>query len=305
MADEVCERAHVQEPLSVTVLSPLSGSSTRAWFSPTPDEDGIEQLVQLLRRNNRHAMLKQERHTAALSESPSGIVPTPASPSPPELSGWKGLYRRIIERLGVESIMEVGAGRGRILQAFPDCRRRIAVDVADDWLKEFQAAGIEFLRLDLDRDDLPQLQPVEISICSDVFEHLVHPARALRFLRVATSPAGLLISHVPNEFRLRRTLRIMLGLREATPTHPGFSEHNNPHLRRFTKIGFRRFLETEFRYNLFISDLRYGRTARFLRRLGLSVPYALEGGPTFLSTSSEATYLELQRLKGALTVEYR
>ena len=49
-----------------------------------------------------------------------------------------------------------------------------------------------------------------------------------------------------------------------------------------------------------MSDLRYGKLASFISRIGVRVPYAIEGGPTFLSTNSRATFDELSGIKEKL-----
>jgi hypothetical protein len=216
------------------------------------------------------------------------------------LSGWRLLYTRILEHIRPESVLEVGSGSPDFLQALEGCQRRVAVDGGDRWQQEFLESGIGFYNIDLDHDPLPELDPFQVSVCSDVFEHLLYPDRTLHMLRTLTTESGVLMSHVPNEFRLAKTLKIMLGRREAKYSHPHCDEYNHPHLRRFTRIGFKKFLEREFKYNLFVSDLRYGTLAGLINRVGIRVPYALEGGPTYLSTNSHNTFERLCRIKRAL-----
>lgn len=223
---------------------------------------------------------------------------------PKGLSGWRLLYVNILREIQPSSVLEVGSGSPEFLQSLEDCPRRVAIDGGDRWGDAFRASGIEFRQIDLDNDDLPAMEPFRVTVCSDVFEHLLYPDRTLKFLRSVTADTGFLIAHVPNEFRLQKTSKIMLGRREAKYSHPHCEEFNHPHFHRFTKIGFRKFLELEFRYNLFVSDLRYDRTVRILSMLGLGVPYALEGGPTFLSTNSEETFTRLKEVKRNISAKF-
>ena len=219
---------------------------------------------------------------------------------PKGLSGWRLLYTRILEHLEPGSVIEVGSGSPDFLQALGGCTRRVAIDGGARWEKQFTDSGIDFYQVDLDKGAFPDLDPFEVSVCSDVFEHLMYPERTLHMLHKITADHGFLMSHVPNEFRLAKTVKIMLGRREAKYSHPHCEEFNHPHLRRFTRIGFEKFLQREFKYNLYVTDLRYDRLARLMNRVGIRMPYALEGGPTFLSSNSQETIEKLRRIKYAM-----
>jgi len=67
--------------------------------------------------------------------------------------------------------------------------------------------------------------------------------------------------------------------------------------RRFSDIGYQRFLSRRFAHNLKLSDLRYGRLARLVRAMGLGVPYCLQGGPTYASTNDPEVFKRLEELK--------
>ena len=222
---------------------------------------------------------------------------------PQGLRGWRYLYVSILKHVKPSSLLEVGSGSPEFLKAFNECPRRVAIDGGSRWAQDFLDSGVEFYMVDLDVDDYPTLEPFQVTICSDVFEHLLFPDRTLKFLAENTLEDGFMITHVPNEFHLKKTFRIMLGLQEAKYSHPHCEEYNNPHLHRFTKVGFKKFLQLEFPYNLFISDLRYDRLAKLLKILRIGVPYALEGGPTFMSTRSEETFKRLQSIKQKMMAE--
>jgi hypothetical protein len=106
----------------------------------------------------------------------------------------------------------------------------------------------------------------------------------------------VLFAHVPNEFRLN-TISTMLGRRTSVRYHKGFEEWEDPHLRRFTDLGFDKFLARHFEHRLRIVDLRYTSIMRLLSRLGLSMPLFLEYGPTYLCTNDPHRFAELARVK--------
>jgi len=214
------------------------------------------------------------------------------------VGGWRKLYLAFIEDLAPYTVIELGAGAPEFLVQV-EAARRVAVDVGDRYAGAFQARGIEFSRRDLEKDSLEDLGPVDVAICSDVFEHLINPAVALDRIADLVSDHGVLFSHVPNEYRLGHVLKVMLNRKPTVQFHNADKEWEDPHFRRFSDMGFRRFLERRFRFNLKLSDLRYGRAARAVRALGLGVPFCLQGGPTYASTNDERIFARLTDLKTA------
>ncbi len=213
------------------------------------------------------------------------------------LGSTRRLILRILERhrdLFGDSILEVGAGMPDFLERVPMVRR-MALDVEPYYAEAFRAAGIEFVLRDLEREELDDLGSFDVVVCTDVFEHLLRPAEALSRIARVMAPKGVLFSHVPNEFGLRKTIRVMLGREESVHWHVGQPEWADPHLRRFTDLGYRRFLELRFRHNLRLNALKPSRYERPFNRLGLRAPYCLQAGPTYLSTDDAdlaATFLE-------------
>ena len=212
------------------------------------------------------------------------------------LGGWRKLYLSFIEDLAPYAVIELGAGAPEFLNRI-EAERRVAVDVGQRFAQAFRSRNIEFACRDLEKDNLQDLGPVDVAICSDVFEHLVNPAAALDRVADLIGHHGILFSHVPNEYRLGHILRVMLGRGDTVQFHNGATEWEDPHFRRFSDVGYRRFLSRRFTHNLKLSDLRYGRPARLLRWLGLRVPYCLQGGPTYASTNDPAVFARLEELK--------
>lgn len=216
------------------------------------------------------------------------------------VGSWRGLYLWFLRDLTPGSVAEFGSGDPSFLALVDGGVRRTALDGNEALAGRYAAAGIEFHAVDFARwNPSPELSNFDVAVCSDVFEHLVFPERLLEVISRCLAPDGILFSHVPNEFQLRRTLRILRG-RRVSVYHHDAHEWNDPHLRRFTDLGYERFLATRFPFNLKITDLRYRGWARTLSRLGLRVPFCLEGGPTYASTASESRYRRLLAIKKAL-----
>ncbi len=215
------------------------------------------------------------------------------------IGGWRAIYLRLISALTPSSVIEIGAGSPDFLDQVAAVSR-IAVDIGQRFADEFQAHGIAFACRDIERDDLSDLGPAEVVVCSDVFEHLMSPATALDRIADTLAAEGILLSHVPNEFRPRHMFRIMMGRGESVKFHSGHAEWEDPHFRRFTDIGYRAFLARRFRHSLVLTDLRNGRLARIMTRVGLAVPYCLQEGPTYASTNSPSAYQRLVEVKRTL-----
>jgi hypothetical protein len=215
------------------------------------------------------------------------------------IGSWRMLYKSFLDQLSFNSIVEIGAGPPLFLSEIK-CPRRIAIDGGDRWKKEYDELGIEFVRINLDKDNLPDVGKIDVAVCSDVFEHLIYPDRTLAYIHKMIQDDGILFSHVPNEFSFRKTLSIMMGRSESLYFHKFCNEYNDPHLHRFTKVGFKKFLEKEFKYNLFISDLRYNLKAKILKYLHLKAPYMIEGGPTFISTNNLNKFNLAKKIKNKI-----
>ena len=212
---------------------------------------------------------------------------------------WRPLYVSFINELNVESVIEVGSGSTDLLDSVK-AKRRVALDANQDLEIEYQKLGIDYYQLDLDNDDFPDINNFDVAVCSDVYEHLLYPEKTLKNIYSILKSEGIMFSHVPNEFTFRKTVKVMLGISDSIYFGPHCYEHCDPHLHRFTKIGYKRFLEKYFNYNLLISDMKYNWKANVLKALRIPVPYAFETGPTYASTNNYDIYVKLKKLKTKL-----
>ncbi|MBK57184.1 MAG: hypothetical protein CMC84_07875 [Flavobacteriaceae bacterium] len=213
-----------------------------------------------------------------------------------EIGTWRLLYKLFIDELSLNSICEVGCGHPGFLNSL-DVKEKIAVDYGEYFKKDYLKNGISFLNLDLDNDSLDAGNlKLDSVVCSDVFEHLLSPDKTLRFCYDLLKKEGIFFSHVPNEFNIRRLIKVALLNSSSVFFHEG-EEHSNPHLRRFTKHGYLKFLKREFKYNLYISDCMYVGVKSLLYKFNFPIPYGFQFGPTFISTNDENTFLKLEEVK--------
>ena len=216
------------------------------------------------------------------------------------LNEWRKIYISIINKLNVGSIVEYGAGDPELLAALSDDIKKIAVDGTDAYQNTFQEKKIGLVVHDLDKDGLRLPFECDVAVCSDVFEHLINPAVCLNIISDNLPEKGVLFAHVPNEFVLKKTINVMLGRNKAIYSHKHCNEWDHPHLHRFTDIGFKEFLGLKFKYLVKIADLKKTRINKIAFKLGIPLPYCLEGGPTYACTNDKATFDRLNEIKRSL-----
>ena len=216
-----------------------------------------------------------------------------------DIGTWRKIYLRFIDNIQIDSICEVGSGHPSFLNLVK-ASKKLAIDFGDDFEREFIKSNIDFLNLNLDNDNLEvDEKNFDAVVCSDVFEHLLRPERTLAFCRKLLHENGIFFSHVPNEFNFYRVLGVMFLSKKSVFFHKS-EEQNNPHLRRFSNAGYLDFLENEFKYNLYISDINYTGIKKFFSFLKAPIPYGFQFGPTYISTNSIEKYEEIKLIKSSL-----
>ncbi|MGI9421018.1 MAG: class I SAM-dependent methyltransferase [Geminicoccaceae bacterium] len=210
---------------------------------------------------------------------------------------WRRLYTKLLKQpslAGLDSIVELGAGAPDFLAGL-SMSSRLAVDLGERYRPLYEQAGISFRQADLEQDRLDDVGRFDVAVCSDVFEHLLFPHLVLENIRSLLTPKGVLLSHVPNEYALKATLAIMAGRREGLYYHQHSNEWEDPHVRRFTDLGYQRFLKLQFRHSIRLTQLGYKGLPKLMARFGVGVPYCLEHGPTYASTNDDETARQLQQ----------
>ena len=207
------------------------------------------------------------------------------------INTWRKLYLKFIFSLNIDSVIEFGSGDPDFLFEVSKFVKYVCGIDANYKLEEmYKEKGIDFYCIDLNSaEKLDVDKKFDIAICSDVFEHILYPTKTLNLIKSVLNNDGYLFSHVPNEYRFFRTMKIMLGKSETVYWHK-CEEWENPHLRSFSDIGYRKFLKTTFKYNLKIDDMNYKRFLHTLNYIGVKIPYCFMTGPTYISTDSRKSY---------------
>lgn len=213
------------------------------------------------------------------------------------IGGWRQLYLKILQNYHYATLIDFGAGHPEFLLSLPSRIHRMAVDGDSEYQEIFINAGIDFYQMDFDNKPLPaQIKNYDVAICSDVLEHVIDPERTLQYIGRSLSKTGMLISHVPNEFAWKKTITVMLGLSRSIYNHPCCQEWNHPHLHRFTDIGFKRLLKTQFTYHICFTHIKYSPAVKFLNKFKIPIPYTFQPGPVYISTNCFTTYQSVVKI---------
>lgn len=169
---------------------------------------------------------------------------------------WKArVLREVVRRLEPRSVLDVGAGDGRMLDAaVPPSVRRVGSEMAEDAVAKMRARGIEAVGVDLETGKLPfEDRAFEMVTCLDVLEHVFDPERVLGELRRVS--AKHVVVCVPNAFNLANRVLYATGrhvdvMDVAHQTGATFSEHirffSVDLLERFLAAGGLRVTERHF-----------------------------------------------------------
>ena len=209
---------------------------------------------------------------------------------------WRNLYIQILKEYNLSNVLEIGAGTPDFLLKL-NADSKFALDGGDKYKESFEENNIKFIKIDLDHDNYPEINNMDLIVSSDVFEHLIYPKRTLEFIFNSLNEKGILISHVPNEFYITSLIKVLLGYKKSNFFHNDISEFENPHIRRFTKMGYLEFLKTKFKYNLYISDFYYNNLSKLFNFLKIRVPYMIEPGPTYISTNNLDVFNKFNEIK--------
>ncbi len=125
------------------------------------------------------------------------------NPNPEVYYEWPRPELRSRVPAGAKLVLDVGCGRGALGGALKEERPGARVH-GIEYVAE--AAAVAATRLDdvivADLDVLEALpdhwEPFDAAICGDVLEHLRDPAHALRLLRDALAPDGVIVASIPN-----------------------------------------------------------------------------------------------------------
>ena len=132
-------------------------------------------------------------------------------------------------RIGKRTVLDVGAGKGLLLQRMPRSNR-VAVDIAVEYLNDLKNEGIVCIAANAER--LPFADEFDLVLITDVLEHVLHPERVLQGVRRALRRGGRAVIRVPYKEDL------------SSYTPEAGCKYEFVHLRSFDEVSLRQAIES-------------------------------------------------------------
>ena len=129
------------------------------------------------------------------------------------------LFRRYVGGPG-RRVLDIGCRYGALTRAYLEGNQVVGIDV-DRWaLDEAARLGVETQWADAE-EGLPfEDGTFDVVVAGELLEHVREPAALIGEARRVLRPGGTLVGSVPNAFRLKNRLRVLLGRHpEDDPTH--------------------------------------------------------------------------------------
>jgi SAM-dependent methyltransferase len=162
---------------------------------------------------------------------------------------WKVELTRGHPRIiAAQSVLDVGCGTGRVLDALSRSGKRLCgVEASPDAAAALRDRGLEGQAVDLEAGTLPFRDgEFDAVLCYDVLEHLFSPGRVLSEIRRVTARKGVALLCVPNTLNLANRLLFLRGqfVDVMDTSHHREGELFSNHIRLFSKDLFERFVAT-------------------------------------------------------------
>ena len=167
------------------------------------------------------------------------------------------------------SVLDIGAGRGELLDRLPRTWKKYAVDISEEAARQLSANGVDAVCIDLDETGLPYDSDVFDRICClEVIEHLIRPADTLREIRRTLKPSGVFIASVPNIYQL---CTLPLYFADIPPVNS--ARYGHIHVNDFTARLFKKALrENGFVVRRLVGDEIFPLTDPISRWVARRVP---------------------------------
>ena len=129
------------------------------------------------------------------------------------------LFRRLVGGPG-RRVLDLGCRYGALTRAYAEGNEVVGVDVDRDALAEAAKIGIETLWADVEEPLALGDASFDVVVAGELIEHLRDPERLVAEARRVLRPGGTFAASVPNFFRLRNRLAMLVGRPlDHDPTH--------------------------------------------------------------------------------------
>lgn len=160
----------------------------------------------------------------------------------------------LLKNLSNPVIAEVGCGEGHVLKEIANkiqTKNLMGVDPLDGWLEKAKRKlnGSAKLLKGL-TEDLPfESNFIDITICTEVLEHVIDPTVALKELWRVMKQDGLLIISIPNELLVNKLKNIIHSLKIYDLLFQKIQKHNDWHIHSFDLTSFKKLIPGELKIN--------------------------------------------------------
>lgn len=130
-----------------------------------------------------------------------------------------GTFRELVGGPG-RRVLDVGCRFGALTQAYAAGNEVVGLDVDRRALAEAAKLGIETRWADVE-EPLPfEDESFDVVVAGEILEHLRDPRSVVAEIRRVLRPGGSFVGSVPNFFRLKNRLAMLVGRRfDHDPTH--------------------------------------------------------------------------------------
>ena len=153
-------------------------------------------------------------------------------------------FRKIFNGIEGKKILDIGCGTGTLASMLAEKNEVFGIDICEKAVEMAKRRNVKAMLGDAEKKLKFKKDFFDIVICKDVFEHLKFPEKTLKEISRVLKKEGLLFAHVPNEFNIIARAKILFGKDLVNKRwFKNAEQWNYPHIRFFTKKGFRYFLE--------------------------------------------------------------
>lgn len=116
-----------------------------------------------------------------------------------------------------DTAIDVGCGEGYMLSLFPKAQQIIGFDISNVALERARSIlndrnDVEFIKGDGQNIQLDD-NSFDVTICSEMLEHVPEPKRVISELHRILKPGGRLVVSIPDEKRIKRIMNIIKSLK--------------------------------------------------------------------------------------------